>query len=251
MPERQNQNSNGVTVTSMPRVLVFDEHSVYRVGLRNLLSARIPHLEWAEADSRMDALAQMRTGAFELVIAGVNQSNGGLDLLKAAREFSPATRFVILSATDTRAEILAALAAGFHGFVSKHQSDAEIVAAISGILAGRIYVPWSLAEGSIPDVSPRGPNDGMQALADKAELRGLTNRQREVLTLLACGKSNKEIARALDIAEATTKIHMAALLRALGVRNRTEAAFKAGKLVNRAVPPQGPAGGASSSRVVR
>jgi FixJ family two-component response regulator len=53
-----------------------------------------------------------------------------------------------------------------------------------------------------------------------------------VLCLLAGGKSNKEIARALDIAEATTKIHLAALLRALGVRNRTEAAFKAGKLVN-------------------
>ena len=60
----------------------------------------------------------------------------------------------------------------------------------------------------------------------------LTARQREVLSLLTCGKSNKEIARALGIAEATTKIHLAALLRALGVRNRTEAAFKAGTLVN-------------------
>ena len=56
----------------------------------------------------------------------------------------------------------------------------------------------------------------------------LTRRQREVLQLLTHGKSNKEIARALSIAEATTKIHMAALVRALGVRNRTEAAFKAG-----------------------
>ena len=56
----------------------------------------------------------------------------------------------------------------------------------------------------------------------------LTRRQREVLQLLTHGKSNKEIARALGIAEATTKIHMAALVRALGVRNRTEAAFKAG-----------------------
>ena len=60
----------------------------------------------------------------------------------------------------------------------------------------------------------------------------LTARQREVLSLLTRGKSNKEIARLLGIAEATTKIHMAALVRALGVRNRTEAAFKAGTLVN-------------------
>ena len=65
-------------------------------------------------------------------------------------------------------------------------------------------------------------------LTTEVDLPKLTKRQREVLSLLAGGKSNKEIARVLDIAEATTKIHMAALLRALRVRNRTEAAFKAG-----------------------
>lgn len=65
----------------------------------------------------------------------------------------------------------------------------------------------------------------------KLNVLKLTKRQREVLTFLARGLSNKEIARALDIAEATTKIHMAALLRELGARNRTEAAFKAANLV--------------------
>jgi DNA-binding NarL/FixJ family response regulator len=63
-----------------------------------------------------------------------------------------------------------------------------------------------------------------------AHILKLTKRQREVLSFLARGLSNKEIARALGIAEATTKIHLAALLRALGVRNRTEAAHKAGNL---------------------
>ena len=72
----------------------------------------------------------------------------------------------------------------------------------------------------------------MPALSTKADVLKLTKRQREVLSLLAQGLSNKEIARALVIAEATTKIHMAALLRGLGVRNRTEAAFKAANLVN-------------------
>ena len=72
----------------------------------------------------------------------------------------------------------------------------------------------------------------MPALSTEADVLKLTKRQREVLTLLARGLSNKEIARALAIAEATTKIHMAALLRGLGVRNRTEAAFKAANLVS-------------------
>ena len=73
--------------------------------------------------------------------------------------------------------------------------------------------------------------EAVPALSTEADVLKLTKRQREVLTLLARGLSNKEIARALDIAEATTKIHMAALLRGLGVRNRTEAAFKAANLV--------------------
>ena len=67
-------------------------------------------------------------------------------------------------------------------------------------------------------------------LTTEVDLPKLTRRQREVLSLLVGGKSNKDIARVLHIAQATTKIHMAALVRALGVRNRTEAAFKAGKL---------------------
>jgi DNA-binding NarL/FixJ family response regulator len=71
----------------------------------------------------------------------------------------------------------------------------------------------------------------LPALSTEVDVLKLTKRQREVLTLLAGGLSNKEIARALHIAEATTKIHMAALLRGLGARNRTEAAFKAANLV--------------------
>jgi DNA-binding NarL/FixJ family response regulator len=66
-------------------------------------------------------------------------------------------------------------------------------------------------------------------LTTEVDLPKLTRRQKEVLSLLVGGKSNKDIARVLHIAQATTKIHMAALVRALGVRNRTEAAFKAGK----------------------
>ena len=74
--------------------------------------------------------------------------------------------------------------------------------------------------------------EALTTLSTEANIANLTKRQREVLSLLAQGLSNKEIARTLAIAEATTKIHMSSLLRALGVRNRTEAAFKAAKLVN-------------------
>ena len=211
----------------MPRILVLDEQAVYRTGLRELIDSKVPCAEVIEASSLLQALSQLRSSTFDLVLVGVDLSSfGPLDSLKAAREASPATRFAIISASDTRSDILASLATGFHGFISKHQSDTDILAAITDILSGRIYVPSSLAE--VGDGARRATPPTLSAEADVFKL---TKRQREVLSLLARGRSNKEIARALDIAEATTKIHMAALVRALGVRNRTEAAYRAGNLV--------------------
>jgi DNA-binding NarL/FixJ family response regulator len=219
----------------MPRILVLDEHSVYRIGLCHLLRAELPRAEVIDASNLNEALSQIRNRIFDLVLMGADGL--GLeqrDSLKAACEASPSTRFIVVSASDTRADILATLAAGFHGFISKHQSDSEILAAITDILSGRIHVPGSLAEvrEGDPLSSSRLDREAPPTLTTETDILKLTKRQREVLSLLARGLSNKEIARALDIAEATTKIHMAALLRGLGVRNRTAAAFKAAKLVN-------------------
>ena len=212
----------------MPRILVLDEHTIYRTGLCSLICARVPCVEVIEANSLVQGLSQLRNSIFDLVLVCVGLSSfGPLNPLKAACEASPATRFAIISSSDTRTDILASLAAGFHGFISKHQSDTDILAAITDILSGRIYVPSSLAE-----VGNGARRATLPTLSTGADALKLTKRQREVLSLLARGRSNKEIARALEIAEATTKIHMAALLRALGVRNRTEAAFKAGNLIN-------------------
>ncbi|HEX5865735.1 MAG TPA: response regulator transcription factor [Casimicrobiaceae bacterium] len=204
----------------MPRIVVLDEHTVYRTGLRSLICAKVPCAEVIEASSLVQALSQLRNSIFDLVLVGVGLSS--LGPLKAAGEASSATRFAIISSSDTRTDILASLAAGFHGFISKHQSDTDILAAITDILSGRIYIPSSLAE--VGNGARRATPPTLSAEADALKL---TRRQREVLVFLARGRSNKEIARALNIAEATTKIHRAALLRTLGVRNRTEAAYKA------------------------
>jgi DNA-binding NarL/FixJ family response regulator len=130
----------------------------------------------------------------------------------------------MISASDAKADVLSCLAAGLHGFVSKLEPDDEIVAAVNHVLSGGIYVPRWLAQVDVISSPPFGP--GLPpALSDQAPLAKLTPRQRDVLPLLAQGMSNKEIARALKIAEATTKIHVAAVRRVLDVRNRTEAAL--------------------------
>ena len=217
----------------MSQIFVFDGQSIYRMGLRGLINAEMPCAEVIASSNPNEALAKIRAGAFDLMLVGTDRVRSGLlDFLKLPHEAASGTRFAVISASDTRADILATLAAGFHGFISKHQSDTDILSAITEVLSGRIYVPRSLAElgeGDVP--SSRSYRETLPAILTEADVLKLTKRQREVLSLLARGLSNKEIARALAIAEATTKIHMAALLRGLGVRNRTEAAFKAADLV--------------------
>ena len=165
----------------MARILIFDEQTAYRQGLRILVSA---HLACAnnvfDSSDLNDALSQIRNRVFDLVLVGTSQSGlGPPGLLKTAREAVPSTRFAIVSAYDTRADILAALAAGFHGYISKQQPDAEIFAAITYILSGRIYVPTTLAEGSSQFDREALPADSTESDALK-----LTKRQREVLSLL-------------------------------------------------------------------
>jgi DNA-binding NarL/FixJ family response regulator len=131
-----------------------------------------------------------------------------------------------MSTSRTRTDVLNCLAAGFHGFLDKHQSDEGLLGAITDLLSGRIYVPpWVVQDGDHKPEVQLSINIGQEKLK-------LTRRQGDVLPLLALGMSNKEIAQKLNIAEGTIKIHMAALLRALGARNRTKAALLAQKLLD-------------------
>jgi DNA-binding NarL/FixJ family response regulator len=173
--------------------------------------------EVLETGSLRDGISRIQHDSLDLVLADIDQSGPrALEMLRAISASHPAIRFVVMSLSDTRDSISASLAGGMHGFVSKRQSDEDVLCAMKEILSGGIYVPWSSVKG-------RGGGAGSD------EALNLTPRQQQVLRLLSLGMSNKEIARALRIAESTTKIHTAMLMRALGVRNRTEAAFKAGK----------------------
>jgi DNA-binding NarL/FixJ family response regulator len=203
-------------------ILVVDDHSVYRAGLRGLIKARFPYSRVAEAPklSSVDSNSH-----FDLIlIDSASLSYETLDLLAEFHEGRPATRVAVMVTSKIRTDVLHYLSAGFHGVVHKLQPEEELFAAISDLLSGRIYVPGWLADTSDEDRHRPSPASIQQ------ETLKLTPRQNEVLNLLARGMSNKEVARELNIAEGTSKIHTAALLRALGARNRTEAAFMAAKL---------------------
>jgi DNA-binding NarL/FixJ family response regulator len=211
-------------------ILVIDQHSVYRSGLRALIEARIQHSRVVEKSEFEGFAADQH---YDLILIDVGSlSHRWLDWLKNVNERSPATRFAVMSTSNTRADVLNCLSAGFHGFVHKLQSDEDLLTAINDLLSGRIYVPRSLADGDDdrPQAAP-----SMNAPVERLKL---TRRQSDILPLIAQGLSNKEISSRLAIAEGTTKIHVTALLRVLGARNRTEAAFVAAKLVGSSIRSQ-------------
>lgn len=204
-------------------ILLIDEHGVYRNGLRELIETRIERATVFEAS---EAERFATNHCYDLILVDSGCLNFRvLELLKEALAFRPETRFAVMSASNTRADVLSCLSAGFHGFVHKLQPDDELLTAITDLLSGRIYVPRWLADGH------DGAAEPPSAINIELETLKLTRRQNDILPLIAQGMSNKEISRSLNIAEGTTKIHTAALLRALGARNRTEAAFIAAKLL--------------------
>ena len=208
----------------MPRILLIGQGAC-RTSLLILIKMSFSKAEILKTGSLHEGISHIQHDRLDLVLIDIDQSGPrALEVLKALSASHPAIRFAVMSISDGRDCISASLVGGMHGFVSKRQPDQDILVAMKEILSGGIYVPWSSAKGH-----------GGQVISD--QVLKLTPRQQQVLRLLSLGMSNKEIARALHIAESTTKIHTAMLMRALGVRNRTEAAFKAGKLLSEIEQP--------------
>ena len=140
--------------------------------------------------SELELLAQSQYADLVLINSG-SLSYHLLDLLKEAHELNPTTRFAVMSASNTRADVLNCLSAGFHGFVYKLQSDEEFLRAITDLLSGRIFVPGWIADGDgdTPELPP--------SVNTRMQMPKLTPRQKEILPMIAQGMSTKEIALAL------------------------------------------------------
>ena len=213
----------------MSRIAVIaDDHGMDRMGLAFTLKDRLGFDAVEEAASLDEALARLGE-AGDIALALFDLSMPGMQSaasLAAVRECYPDLPMAVVSGSENRADVLAALAAGVNGFVPKGLRDDDLVAALETILSGAIYVPSSLAQAT------GAGGDAAQA-AGAFDLARLTPRQRDVLGLVVEGRSNKEIARALDLGHGTVKIHLAAVFRHLGVSNRAAAAAVAAPLLAR------------------
>jgi DNA-binding NarL/FixJ family response regulator len=158
---------------------------------------------------------------FDLVMPGM----AGPGSLKGVRDRFPHLCLVMASVSNRREDILLALQAGVNGYIPKNIGLTEFSSALTQILGGMVYVPPSIASPSIA-----GSVDEI-AIAESEVAATLTPRQKDVLTLVVKGNSNKEIARELGLGEGTVKVHLASLFRTLGVRSRSAAAAKGAVIV--------------------
>ncbi len=205
------------------RAMIADDHELFRSGLKQLLHDVLSIEDVREAETLDQAIEILTNeGAGDLVLVDLNMPGmSGPEALAALRDGFPDAKVAVVSAWDGRAEIIAALSAGVHGYIPKSMSSGEIAGAIRAILDGQIFVPAALGKREATE-APRMQPQPVEANGGEK----LTIRQREVLGELLKGRASKEIARALNIAEGTVKIHLAAIYRALGVRTRAEAIAK-------------------------
>lgn len=207
------------------KVLLVDDHALIREALRSVFADVRPQAKVFDAVGRAQALEHAELhGDLALIVLDLALPDGnGLDLLMELRSRFPNANVVVLSASNEARTVAKALRLGAQGFIPKSAPYAVMIAAFQLVLAGGIYVPAEIlaaVRDAVPDdLLTVTPDDNGQDLASLA----LTERQREVLSLLVQGKSNKCICRELQIAEPTVKNHITAILKALKVSSRTEA----------------------------
>ena len=208
-------------------LLLADDHSLVREGLKHTLaglSAQVDFVEAATADEVIAALAE--NAAPDLVLLDlVMPGSNGFELLKHVCNEHPELPVVILSGSADPAQMRKALDIGAAGYVTKSATAEVMLSALQLVLAGGIYVPPDMLKTAPSPASLDRVAVAPSNIAVGRALVDLTARQREVLACLGQGKSNKVIARELGLSENTVKIHVAAILRALGVDNRTQAAL--------------------------
>lgn len=216
------------------RILIADDHRLIVEGVKLKLAELGGDIEFvtaASVDELRRVLANGSSPDLALIDLAMPGASGRQHLAEVLRSF-PHTRVVVLSGSQDPSLMKELFDLGVQGFIPKAYSADVMLSAVRLVLAGGLYVPPMMLH---PDVDTTPPGSGLSDPADTAAIEArlrslLTDRQMGVLHLLAQGKPNKVIARDLGISEGTVKIHLAAIFRALNVRNRVEAVVASQRL---------------------
>ncbi|MCK1737542.1 response regulator transcription factor [Bradyrhizobium sp. 138] len=208
------------------KVLIVDDHALIREALCAVLRQLKREAVIFEASSSRQAVDTVEEHPdISLILLDINlPDRDGFSVLRELRDSYPTIAIIILSSSNDQDTVKRAFKLGALGFIPKTTEREVMLNAIELVFSGGIYIPSEILE----EPSPRLTNK--PTTPDFLRGLGLTDRQIEVLALLMKGKSNKIIAKTLNMAVPTVKNHVTVVLKALGVTSRTEAVIKVGKM---------------------
>jgi DNA-binding NarL/FixJ family response regulator len=198
----------------MITVLIVDDHDIVREGLKQIVSETSDIVVGGEARTGTEALEEARRRAWDVVILDLNlPDRPGLDVLALMRTLIPHTPILILSMHTHVSYATRVLKAGASGYVSKDSARAHLVTAIRRLVRGERYLPPAFAESLAFDLMDGGGRRRHEALSE---------REFQVLCLIAAGKPPREIAVDLNVSVKTVGTHRARLLEKMGLKNNAE-----------------------------
>jgi DNA-binding NarL/FixJ family response regulator len=208
----------------MIRVLIAEDETLVRSGIRTLLERQAEVAVVAEAADGHEALAALSAGGIDVGLLDVRMpGRTGIEVVEALGDRADAPPCLLLTTFDDREALLAGVRVGARGYLRKDVSVATLLRAIQALAAGSTFFQPSLTEKLLRGVSRREPRPDRSV---PVLIEPLTARETEVMRLVAGGYSNREIAEALDAAEATVKVHVSSILSKLGVRDRVQAVLR-------------------------
>jgi DNA-binding NarL/FixJ family response regulator len=198
------------STSARTRVILADDHTLVRAGIRRILESQPQFEVVAEAADGAAALDALRREHADVLVLDLNM-NGleGIDVLRQVKRDTPDMKVVILTMHAGREYVSRALAEGADGYLLKDSAVQDLAAAIESVIAGGTFFSPAIQQ-QMAEMVRDGHRQGLQVLTD---------REREVLTLIAKGLSTKEIAASLDIGPRTVETHRANLMRKLGVKS--------------------------------
>lgn len=206
-------------MTEPIRIVIADDHPLFREGVFHSLASQPDLVVVGQADSGEEALRLASDLVPDVVLLDIGMPGwGGLATVEKLSQACPATKVVMLTVFDDEDRLLAAFKAGARGYVLKGLPARDLAHIVRVVAAGDVYVSPTLAAGMLRELTSKRPQNPLSELSE---------RERDVLSLVAEGLTNREIGERVHLAEKTVKHHMTNILGKLHVRSRVEAALLA------------------------
>ena len=204
------------------RIAIVDDHTIFREGMLSILKTE-PDIEIiGEGASAEDAVRLAREFLPDIIFMDISMPGGGLNAAQSIVENYPVVKIIILTGSEGESHVMTALKTGARAYVLKGVAARELVNILHAVQSGEIYVTPTLAASLLSEMSTGPRNEPSAGAFEK-----LTEREHEILSLIAAGTSNKEIGLQLHLTEKTVKHYVTNILQKLQVHNRVQAAILA------------------------